>query len=181
GGKNWVPAAFNPKTRLLYIPANENLCQIAIGRPVQYGAGQNYTASTSNMYVASGADHIGEVQAWNVDTGNRVWTHKFAKSANWGALLTTAGNLVVGGGTNDRMCRACNATTGELLWEYPTNSGIIAPPSTFTVAGTQYVAVQSGFGIDSRSMQGRLNRLPGMEGQFPDVLEGGAIWVFAVK
>src|SRR4030095_16480730 len=54
GGKNWVPAAFNPKTRLLYIPANENLCQIAIGRPVQYVAGQNYTGSTSNMYVASG-------------------------------------------------------------------------------------------------------------------------------
>ncbi len=181
GGKNWVPAAFNPKTRLLYIPANENLCQIAIGRPVEYVAGRNYTGATSNMYVAPGADHIGEVQAWNVDTGSRVWTHKFAKSANWGAILTTAGNLVFGGGTNDRMFRAFNATTGELLWEFPTSSGIIAPPSTFTVGGTQYVAVQSGFGIDSRSMQGRLNRLPGMEGQFPEVPEGGVIWVFAVK
>ena len=26
GGKNWQPAAFNSITRLLYIPANENLC-----------------------------------------------------------------------------------------------------------------------------------------------------------
>jgi alcohol dehydrogenase (cytochrome c) len=22
-----------------------------------------------------GADHVGEVQAWNVDTGEKVWTH----------------------------------------------------------------------------------------------------------
>jgi alcohol dehydrogenase (cytochrome c) len=32
GGKNWPPAAFNPKTRMLYIPANENLCA-TIDRP----------------------------------------------------------------------------------------------------------------------------------------------------
>ena len=27
GGKDWPPPAYSPKTRLLYIPANENLCQ----------------------------------------------------------------------------------------------------------------------------------------------------------
>ena len=32
GGKNWQPAAFNPITRLLYIPANENLCTSMEGR-----------------------------------------------------------------------------------------------------------------------------------------------------
>ena len=26
GGKNWPPIAFSPKTRMIYIPANENLC-----------------------------------------------------------------------------------------------------------------------------------------------------------
>src|SRR6185503_7995271 len=36
GGKNWPPVAFNPKTRLLYIPANENLCTTMTGRPVTY-------------------------------------------------------------------------------------------------------------------------------------------------
>jgi alcohol dehydrogenase (cytochrome c) len=181
GGKNWPPTSFNPKTRLLYIPANENLCSRITGRKVEYFAGRNYTGATSDVYMVPGADHIGEVQAWNVDTGNRVWTHKFAKSANWGPTMTTAGNLVFSGGTNDRMFRAFNATTGELLWEFPTNSGIIAPASTFSVGGTQYVAVQSGFGIDSRSMQARLNRMAGLEGQFPEVPEGGVIWVFAVK
>jgi alcohol dehydrogenase (cytochrome c) len=178
GGKNWPPISFNPQTRMIYIPANENLCGTIIGRKIAYTPGRNYTGATSTLYVFPGSDHIGEVQAWNVDTGKRVWTHNFAKSANWGPTMTTAGGLVFSGGTNDRKFRAFNARTGEVLWEFPTNSGIIASPSSFMVDGTQYVAVQSGFGIDARAMQGWFNRL--MPGEFPDVPEGGAVWLFAV-
>ena len=76
GGKNWPPAAFNPKTRMLYIPPNENLCATMIGGRSSYVKGRSYAWPTTNrMYIAPGADHIGEVQAWNVDTGKRVWTH----------------------------------------------------------------------------------------------------------
>jgi alcohol dehydrogenase (cytochrome c) len=178
GGKNWPPAAFNPKTRLLYIPANENLCATMTGRQVEYTPGRNYTGAISTLYLYPGADHIGEVQAWNVDTGKRVWTHTFDKSANWGPILTTGGGLVFSGGTNDRMFRAFDAKTGKVLWETPTNSGIIGVPMSFELDGRQYVAVQSGFGIDSRSMQARLNRA--FPGEYPEVPEGGAIWVFAL-
>jgi alcohol dehydrogenase (cytochrome c) len=179
GGKNWPPIAFSPQTRMIYIPANENLCSSMIGRPITYVAGRGFTGVTNTLYIAPGADHIGEVQAWNVDTGKRVWTHTYATSANWGPTLATGGGLVFGGGTNDRKFRAFDASTGELLWEFPTNSGIIGPPSSFMVDGTQYIAVQSGWGIDARGMQARLNRAS--PGSFPDVPEGGAIWVFAVK
>jgi alcohol dehydrogenase (cytochrome c) len=178
GGKNWPPAAFNPKTRMLYIPANENLCSTITGRQVTYVPGRNYTGASTTLYAYPGAKHIGEVQAWNVDTGKRVWTHTFAKSANWGPILTTAGGLVFSGGTNDRMFRAFDAKSGRVLWETPTNSGIIGVPMSFSIDGKQYVAVQSGFGIDSRGMQARLNRL--FPGEYPEVPEGGAIWVFAL-
>jgi alcohol dehydrogenase (cytochrome c) len=178
GGKNWPPAAFNPKTRMLYIPANENLCSTITGREVTYVRGRNYTGAATTLYMYPGAKHIGEVQAWNVDTGKRVWTHTFAKSANWGPILTTAGGLVFSGGTNDRMFRAFDAKSGKVLWQTPTNSGIIGVPMTFSVDGRQYVAVQSGFGIDSRGMQARLNRA--FPGEYPEVPEGGAVWVFAL-
>jgi alcohol dehydrogenase (cytochrome c) len=163
---------------MLYIPANENLCSTITGRKVDYVPGRNYTGAATTLYAYPGAKHIGEVQAWNVDTGKRVWTHTFAKSANWGPILTTAGGLVFSGGTNDRMFRAFDAKSGRVLWETPTNSGIIGVPMTFSVDGKQYVAVQSGFGIDSRGMQARLNRL--FPGEYPEVPEGGAIWVFAL-
>jgi alcohol dehydrogenase (cytochrome c) len=179
GGKNWPPIAFSPKTRMIYIPANENLCASIAGRPIKFTAGKAFTGATSALLLAPGADHIGEVQAWNVDTGKRAWTHNFTASATWGPLLATGGGLVFSGGTNDRMFRAFDASSGALLWEFPTNSGIIGQPSSFSVDGRQYVAVQSGWGIDARSMQSGLNRL--LPGEFPNVPEGGAVWVFAVK
>jgi alcohol dehydrogenase (cytochrome c) len=179
GGKNWPPVAFSPLTRLLYIPANENLCASIVGREVPYTPGASYVGATTTLSIAPRADHFGEVQAWNVDTGKRVWTHTYPDSPNWGPMLATAGGLVFSGGTNDRKFHAFDATSGKLLWEFPTSSGIVGQPSTFIVDGQQYVAVQSGWGIDSRAMQGRLNAL--MPGKFPEVPEGGSVWVFAVR
>ncbi|PYU23613.1 MAG: PQQ-dependent dehydrogenase, methanol/ethanol family [Acidobacteria bacterium] len=179
GGKNWPPVAFSPRTRMLYIPANENLCATFTATEVEYSPGAPFMGTTSTLEMAPGADHIGEVQAWDVDTGKRVWTHTYAKSPNWGPLLTTAGGLVFSGGTNDRMFHAFDAATGQILWEFPTNSGVIGQPSSFLVDGKQYIAVQSGWGIDSRAMEARLNTL--FPGEYPEVPEGGAIWVFAVK
>jgi alcohol dehydrogenase (cytochrome c) len=179
GGKNWPPIAFSPATRMIYIPANDNLCAAIVGRPVPYVPGSSFVGATTTLAIAPGADHIGEVQAWNVDTGERVWTHSYGMTPNWGPMLATAGGLVFTGGPNDRRFHAFDAKTGTLLWEYPTNSGVIGQPSTFTIDGRQYVAVQSGWGIDSRAMQARLNGL--RPGDFPEVPEGGVIWVFAVE
>jgi len=179
GGKNWPPIAYSPQTRMIYIPANENLCENSTGQNVEYDAGHNYTGVKAVHVAAPGADHFGEVQAWNVDTGERAWTHKFAKSPDWGAMLATGGGLVFSGGTNDRHFHAFNAKTGEVLWEFPTNSGILAPPSSFSIDGKQYIAVVAGWGGDSRGMQAGLNRI--YPGDYPEVPEGGAIWVFALE
>jgi len=181
GGKNWPPIAFSPKTRMIYIPANDNLCSSLAGAKVTpYVPGSRYTATSGGgSFIVPGADHIGEVQAWNVDTGKRVWTHTYATSQNWGPMLATGGGVVFSGGTNDRKFHAFDAATGKLLWEFPTNSGIVGQPSSFSVDGKQYIAVQSGWGVDAQKMQTALNRAS--PGNYPDVPEGGVIWVFALK
>ncbi|MBZ5578624.1 MAG: PQQ-dependent dehydrogenase, methanol/ethanol family [Acidobacteriia bacterium] len=182
GGKNWPPIAFSPKTRMIYIPANNNLCGASIGvEEVVYTPGKGYTGTGrgGGNSINPGADHFGEVQAWSVDNGQKVWSHNYAKSPNWGAMMATAGGLVFTGGTNDRKFHAFDATTGKLLWEFPTASGILAPPTSFLIDGKQYVAVLSGWGGDSSGMQGSLNQL--FPGEYPPVPEGGTITVFAVE
>jgi alcohol dehydrogenase (cytochrome c) len=179
GGKNWPPIAFSPETRMIYIPANNNLCATIVGRETPYVPGASFVGAVTTLEIAPNADHIGEVQAWNVDTGERVWTHSYGMSPNWGPMLATAGGVLFTGGTNDRKFHAFDAMSGKLLWEYPTSSGVIGQPSTFMIDGKQYVAVQSGWGIDARAMQGRLNGL--RPGEYPEVPEGGTIWVFAVE
>jgi alcohol dehydrogenase (cytochrome c) len=179
GGKNWPPIAFNPQTRMIYVPANNNLCGSMSGVPVTYTAGKAFTGAQGGAgTVAPGAQHFGEVQAWHVDTGQRVWMHPYPKSPNWGAMLTTAGGLVFTGGTADRKIHAFDAASGKVLWEFTTGSGITAPPTTFVVNGKQYLAVHSGWGGDPRGMQAGLNRQ--FPGEFPPVPEGGEVWVFAL-
>ena len=183
GGKNWPPIAYNPQTRMIYIPANNNICGTLVGAPVTYKAGGNFTGTARGAAgpppLFPGADHFGEVQAWSVDTGKKVWTYNYTKSPNWGSMMTTAGGLVFTGGTADRKIHAFDATTGKLLWEAPTPSGILAPPTTFLVDGKQYVAVVSGWGGDSAGDQSTLERA--YPGQYPPVPEGGSIWVFALE
>ena len=181
GGKDWPPVAYSPKTRLLYIPANENLCQALMGDPVTYTPGQRFTGiapANSIFSIAPSADHIGELQAWNLDTGQKVWSHPFANSELWGPVLATAGGMLFMGGTNDRYFRAFDASNGKILWEFRTGSGVNGVPVSFQVDGKQYIAVQSGWGVDAARMQARLNLERPWE--FPDVPQGGSVWVFAV-
>ena len=106
-----------------------------------------------------------------------MWTQEF-DSQNWGPVLTTGGGLVFAGGTSDRYFRAFDARTGEVLWQQRTNSGIIGVPSTYMVDGVQYVAVQSGWGVDAAAMGRRIDGLRGTNNFVP---QGGVVWVFALR
>ena len=133
GAKNWPPAAFNPITRLLYIPANENLCMSMQGVEVEHTPGKRYVGARLEVRVRDGAGHVGELQAWDLDAGERVWRRTFP-SHNVGSVLTTAGGLVFMGGTSDRYFRAFDAESGEELCRIRTNSGVIGVPTAFAYA-----------------------------------------------
>ncbi len=178
GGNNWPPAAYSPQTGYLYIPANENLCTTLEGEEdVVYRPGQLFMGVDIGLNVRAGADHIGELQAWNLNTRERVWTHEYELN-NWGPVLATAGGLLFTGGTPDRYFRAFDAETGEVLWQQRTSSGITGIPSTYVVDGVQYVAVQSGWGVDAQRMLGRIDADLGITTAVP---QGGSLWVFALR
>ncbi len=191
GGKDWPPEAYNPDTGLFYIPAHENLCSELGGVPIgEREPGELYIGIPIDVILSSLRFHesvdpskpvpIGKLQAWDMDKGELVWSHDFNDTPFWGPLLSTGGNLIFTGGTNDRMFRAFDASNGKVLWEFPTNSGVTAAPASYEVDGVQYIAVQSGWGVDAERMQGLLKEmLP--EGRVPDVPQGGVIWVFALK
>jgi alcohol dehydrogenase (cytochrome c) len=179
GGKDWPPAAYNPKTGYLYIPANENHCSTLEGKTEPYEPGKTYLGidrPKTKLIIRPEAKHIGELQAWDMNAGQKVWTHTF-RWQYWGPVLTTGGGLLFTGGTNDRNFRAFDAKTGAVLWEFKTNSGVTGVPSSYMIDGVQYVAVQSGWGVDAQRMQARMDTHFGTK---TDVPQGGVIWVFAV-
>ena len=181
GGKDWPYEAYNPKTGMVYIPSNENHCNTLQGKVEELVPGQWWTGVAIpdlNFSVDTKASFYGELQAYDVNSGKRAWRTLYPASMMWGSILTTGGGLLFTGGTNDREFRAYDAQTGEQLWHFKTNSGIIAPPSTYEVNGVQYVAVQSGYGVDAAYQQELMSQLVGWQ---KDVPQGGVVWVFAVS
>jgi alcohol dehydrogenase (cytochrome c) len=182
GGKDWPPEAYNPQTGLFYIPANNNLCadmpkadpaapwkkgDLYIGYPLDGVLG------SLRFKDQAGPQTIGELQAWDIKTGKQAWVHKFP-TVIWAPLLTTGGKLVFTGGANDRMFRAFDATNGNVLWETPTPSGVTGVPTSFEVDGEQYIAVQSGWGVDAERMQAGMDSL----GRKTFVPQGGTVMVY---
>lgn len=181
GGKDWPFEAYSPKTGMVYIPANDNHCGFLEGKVQEYIAGQWWTGvdiPDIGFTVDPSAGYYGDLQAWDINGGEKTWSAKFSDSMLWGPVMATAGDLVFVGGTNDRFFRAFDANSGEKLWEFRTSSGIIAPPSSFSVDGKQYIAVVSGWGVDPAFQQSLMNDLLGTNVQVP---QGGTVWVFSLS
>jgi len=183
GGKDWPPEAYSPRTGLFYIPAHNNLCSKMTQETPKYTKGELYIgvpleAVLTNLSLPPEAkDHIGELQAWNLATKKRAWTHDFPEML-WGPLLATAGDVLFAGGTNDRKFRAFDATNGKVLWEYPASSGVTGIPTSFEIDGEQYVAVLSGWGVDAQRMQNAFDAVLDHKTVVP---AGGTVLVFKLE
>jgi alcohol dehydrogenase (cytochrome c) len=180
GGKNWPPVAFNPQTRMIYVPANTNICGILTGVPVTYTPGGRFTGSQSGgSFLNPGADHVGEVHAWHVDTGKRAWTHVYRRSPNWGSMLTTAGGLVFSGGTVDNKIHAFDAASAAATLGVPHE---LRHPCAADDVHRGGQAVSRG-----RIRMGRRRTRHDDAGgalflnEVPTVPSGGAVWVFAIE
>ena len=181
GGKDWPPEAWSPQTKLLYVPANDNLCaylpkgQAPDDDSKPFYTGYDFDSIFGSIRTLPGAsDHIGELQAWDLNTGKRVWQHNF-KTMLWAPLLVTGGNILFAGGTPDRQFRAFDARTGEQLWSYPLPSGAIGVPTSFEVDGEQYVAVTTGWDLDARGVQTGVDKIQGTNTAVP---QAGTVLVF---
>jgi quinohemoprotein ethanol dehydrogenase len=154
GGHNWQPMAFNPQTKLTYIPVQltPQLFMADQKREVKPGVwntGLDFggMAKLTVAAIASGQPlptAEGWIVAWDPIGQKEVWRAKHPTFWN-GGVLTTAGNLVFQG-SGDGMFTAWKADTGEEVWKVDAKTGIIAPPVTYAVDGEQYVAVLAGWG-----------------------------------
>lgn len=152
GAHNWHPMSFNPKTGLVYLPAqnvpvnlmddkNWKFNEVGPGKP-QSGTGWN----TGKFFNAEPpkSKPFGRLLAWDPVAQKEVWRVEHVSPWN-GGTLTTAGNVVFQGTADGRLV-AYDASNGDKLWETPTGTGVVAAPSTYMVDGKQYVSVAVGWG-----------------------------------
>lgn len=168
GGKNQMPMAYSPDTKLFYVPSNEWGMEIW-NEPITYKKGAAYLGAGFTIKTLND-DYIGAMRAIDPKTGKIVWEVK-NNAPLWSGVLTTAGNLVFWG-TPEGFLQAADAKTGKILWKFQTGSGVVAPPVTWEEGGEQYVAVASGWG-------GAVPLWGGDVAKKVNFLEqGGSMWVF---
>ncbi|HHX81717.1 MAG TPA: PQQ-binding-like beta-propeller repeat protein, partial [Pseudomonadaceae bacterium] len=85
----------------------------------------------------------GWLQAWDPVSRSVVWETERGARATSG-VLATAGNLVFMGNSNGNELAAYNAETGEVLWNFDTQSAVYAAPITYELDGEQYIAASVG-------------------------------------
>ncbi len=142
GTKDQQPAAYSPKTGLMYSPLN-HVCMTYEPVESKYVAGQPWVGATLTMFP--GPDGVmGGFAAYDPMTNKKVWYNKEKFSA-WGGALTTASNIVFYG-TLDRWFKAVDANSGKELWKHQVGSGVIGNAFTYGNKGKQYVGVFSGIG-----------------------------------
>ena len=149
GGHNWHPISFNPATGLVYLGVLNATSIHAVVHDFKLDLNDQTTGS-DRAYRGSATDEqrkltaSGRLVAWDPVAQHEVWRVDLPDPKS-GGTLTTAGNLVFHGQANGKLA-AYRATDGKKLWEFDAGVGIAAPPMTYAVDGTQYVAVLAGWG-----------------------------------
>ncbi len=150
GGHNWQPMAFNPKTGLVYIPAREG--GMFYGQPKEWefvddsrtwNQALGYNSDNKTHTDSLAGRNFGKLIAWNPTTQKEEWS--VWQKSSWNAGVLTTNDLVFQGNAEGEFA-AYDAKTGEKLWTFDLESGIIASPITYKIDGIQYVSILVGWG-----------------------------------
>jgi alcohol dehydrogenase (cytochrome c) len=152
GGKNWHPSAYNPNSRILYVPLMEICMDLIPVGPDASGLLSTGVSPISRPRPDSDGKY-GRLQAINLETLEVEWMHRQRAPLSNG-VLTTAGGLVFVSDVN-RYLAAYDGDNGDKLWQIRLNDVSNVAPITFMVDGKQYIAVTTGrsiLAIDRRTV-----------------------------
>jgi quinohemoprotein ethanol dehydrogenase len=149
GAHNWQPMSYDPRTGLVYIPAQEHwgVYPLGAGRPEsppgEATLKERSAKSAEYWKIAEQREHAW-LSAWDPIAQREVWRVPHSRPGS-GGVLSTAGNLVIQG-TPDKTLSVYRADTGELLAALPTENAPVAGPISYMLDGVQYIAINAGWG-----------------------------------
>lgn len=149
GGHSWLPMAFSPITRLVYLPTIEvGATYSEVGVDMAHWQPPKGNVPDVGVYADfadGGTPRRSYLQAYDPVTQRRVWQVPTPGVISGGAVAT-AGGLVFQGGLDGRFM-AYDAKDGRLLWSFAADAPVLAPPIVYRVKGREYVSVITGTGV----------------------------------
>ncbi|MEZ5550615.1 MAG: PQQ-dependent dehydrogenase, methanol/ethanol family [Pseudomonadales bacterium] len=157
GAHNWQAMSVDVEAGVVYLPAQDN--------PLIYGMSEQWQqtglykrnpggwntglefGAIAQLFVDNLDDQPtpkGYLKAFDPLTGEDKWVVEIPHYWN-GGVLGTAGGLVFQGDALGYLT-AYDKASGEVLWQFNTYTSMLAPPITFEIDGTQYLAILTGSG-----------------------------------
>jgi alcohol dehydrogenase (cytochrome c) len=158
GGNNYWPAAYSPKTKLLYIPSNSSCNEVTLDTKLSNKAGDWKGATFRNIERVETDLIVADPFTGDVKKKVRI------PYPNVSGALATAGGLVFTGYTDGTFVAYDDASM-EPVWKINVGTGFNAPPMTFEVNGKQYVAILSGLSPISKRRHSHTPELREMRNQ----------------
>jgi PQQ-dependent dehydrogenase (methanol/ethanol family) len=148
GAHNWQPISFSPVTGLVYIPANQSSYAYVATHEDDNPMGQKLSISFAGNQafmrkLKAAPVSEGFLLAWDPVNRKEVWRAPLGDGRSGGALATAGGLVFAGNSANQFV--AYRADNGMKLWSADTQTGTMAGPVSYELAGEQYVAVVAGF------------------------------------
>ena len=139
GGSNWSPSALDEQGQISYVAGiHAPIKYTLVDEPAKDGSPAIKYASSEPTQDP----RWGIISAINLATGKMKWQVKTEQPLMGGLLATKGGLLFVGEGNGN--FNAFNSSTGDLLWKTNIDAGVNAPPISYEIEGTQYIAVAAG-------------------------------------
>ena len=174
GGRNWHASSINNDSGLLFVPMFE-VCMDTLLDDSGTLLTTGMRADTRPVPDTDG--NYGRLQAIDLNTREPAWQYR-QEVVPASASLATAGGLVFLGYL-DNSFKAFDQQSGEIVWEAQLGAIPAAFPITYSVDGTQYVAVVAGqLNIHTGVWLGLQNKF---SGYVPENQEVAALWVFALE
>jgi glucose dehydrogenase len=149
GGVEWSPIATDPGQELAYaINLHQPMNYFVDSSP--YPNGKLWLGGAFKVIPTEKSG--GNITAVNYNTGKIKWQVKTPEPMI-GGILATAGGLVFAGESNGWF-KAYDARNGEIVWKFQAGAGVNAPPSSYSVAGKQYIVVGAGGNVQVNSKRG---------------------------
>lgn len=167
-GVNHPPSSYDPRSYRMFVCGIDHVATSVSDR-------KGFTPPTydamwfGGSYDNPGVPRTGTFTAMDLRTNRIAWTQQWPQGACWSGSLATGGGLVFVGRSDGRLT-ALDSDNGKRVWQFQTDTGVNAPPTTFEWRGQQYIAVLAGgtlFGGGRNgdslwlfSLNGRIESLP---------------------
>jgi alcohol dehydrogenase (cytochrome c) len=142
GGTNFQAPSFDQAHHILFLSFLDGEGSASY-QPAEYKRGQIFSGAHFGGRPPAMGAAIQGVMALDTLSGRKLWTFPLPRVSLQAGVLGTRGEVVFAASSDGNLL-GLDARTGESLWHFQTGGLIMASPMSYSVDGTQFIAIAAG-------------------------------------